>query len=259
MLRVENVSKRFKKKGFWAKGFLAVDSVSFEIKKGETLALVGESGCGKSTLARLILNLIPKDRGKISYQGRDLDGLDHDEVRMLRKKMQIVFQHPDTSLNPMLKIIESMKEPFHLHSLAKGEDMLDKIKSNLAMVGLSEDILERYPHQVSGGQIQRVVLARVLLMKPDFIVLDEPTSMLDVSVQAQIMDLLKKIQSEVGVGYLLISHDLDLVSAFADRIAIMEKGRIIEIGDSKKIRNEPECEYTRKLLQAFSDFHWESD
>ncbi|SKC81459.1 ABC transporter ATP-binding protein [Maledivibacter halophilus] len=256
MIRLENITKIFKKRSFSGENTLAVDNVSLTIDKGKILGLVGESGCGKSTLGRIILRLTPVDKGKIYFYNRDITNYTFKEMQAIRREMQIIFQHPDTSLNPRKKIKHSLIEPFKIHRLSsKNEDnIMSRIMKYLDLVGLNEEILDRYPNQISGGQIQRVVLARVLVLEPKFLILDEATSMLDVSVQAQIIELLRKIKKEFDITYLFISHDIDLVKAFCDDIAVMKDGKIVELGSSERIYNSPVHEYTRKLVKTFREF-----
>lgn len=256
MIRLEKVTKIFKKRSFHSKNTLAVDNVSLTIDKGKILGLVGESGCGKSTLGRMILRLIPVDEGKIYFYNKDITNYTFREMQDIRREMQIIFQHPDTSLNPRKNIKYSLIEPFIIHKLDIGNKnkIMSKITEYLDLVGLKEEILDRYPHQVSGGQIQRVVLARALVLQPKLLILDEATSMLDVSVQAQIIELLRDVQKKFDMTYLFISHDIDLVKAFCDDIAVMKNGKIVEAGSSNKIYNSPNHEYTRKLIKAFRNF-----
>ncbi|KAJ50993.1 peptide/nickel transport system ATP-binding protein [Clostridium tetanomorphum] len=254
MIKVNNLTKTFKGNGFIKTKSVALDNVSLHIKKGITLGLIGESGCGKSTLGRAILKLIPCDSGEIYFNGYDITKYSPKHMINLRKDMQIIFQHPDTSLNTSKTILFSLLEPILIHNLMSKNEAIEKIKEFLNYVHLKEEILSRYPHQISGGQIQRVALARALLLKPKFIVLDEATSMLDVSVQAQIIQLLKKVQKEFGITYLFISHDLDLVTAFCHEIAVMNKGKIIEVGKNYDIYNNPQHNYTKKLIHTFKKF-----
>lgn len=256
MIRLEKVTKVFKKRSFYGKNTLAVDNVSLNINEGKILGLVGESGCGKSTLGRIILKLIPVDEGRIYFLDKDITNYTFKEMQDIRRQMQIIFQHPDTSLNPRKKIKYSLLEPFLIHKINNGntDKMMSKILEYLDLVGLKEEILDRYPHQVSGGQIQRIVLARTLVLEPKLLILDEATSMLDVSVQAQIIQLLKTVQEQFDMTYLFISHDIDLVKAFCDDIAVMEKGQIVELGSSDKIYNAPDHEYTKKLIKTFRSF-----
>ncbi|MGO5067036.1 ABC transporter ATP-binding protein [Clostridium sporogenes] len=254
MIKVNNLTKTFKKNSFIKSKNLVLDNVSLHINKGITLGLIGESGCGKSTLGRAILKLIPLDSGEIHFNDIDITKYSSKDMISLRKDMQIIFQHPDTSLNPSKTILFSLLEPISIHKLMNKNEAMVKIREFLDYVNLKEEILSRYPHEISGGQIQRIALVRVLLLKPKFIILDEATSMLDVSVQAQIIQLLKKIQSEFGITYLFISHDLDLVTAFSDEIAVMNKGKIIEVGKNYDVYNNPQQDYTKRLISTFKKF-----
>ena len=254
MIKVIGLKKEFKIGIINKQIVKAVDDVSFEIKEGKTLGLVGESGCGKSTLSRLILKLIKADEGKIFLNGLDISDYNFTSMRKSRSKMQIIFQHPDSSLSPKKTLYKSLIEPLKIHGLYKKGHSEDLIKQYLNIVGLSEEILSRYPHQVSGGQIQRVVIARALLLQPTFVILDEPTSMLDVSVQAQIIQLLKSIQNQFNITYLFISHDLDLVKAVSDEIAIMLNGKIVEIIKSDRLYIDAKHNYTKKLIKDFEEF-----
>lgn len=254
MIRVENLSKAFLRGGVKKEKVQAVNQVSFSIDKGKTLGLVGMSGSGKSTVGRLMLNLLSKDEGKILYDDRDISHLNFKEMKRLRKEIQILFQHPDASLNPRMTIKKSFLEPFLIHELEGKEDPMAKIEECLSFVGLNSEVLSRYPHQISGGQIQRICLGRILLLKPKFVVLDEPTSMLDVSVQAQVIEVLKKAQESFGISYLFISHDLDLIKAVSHDIGVMYQGRLIEKKKTKELYKNPENIYTQKLLNAFSEF-----
>lgn len=254
MLRVENIKKYFWKSTFMKNCVKAVDGVSFTIGKGETLGLVGESGCGKSTLARIILKLLPLDEGKIYFNDLDITKYSFQQMQKLRREMQIVFQHPDAALNPRKRIRDSLLEPVRLHKLMELKEAEAKVNDYLNFVGLNKEILNRYPHQVSGGQIQRIALARALILGPKFLVLDEPTSMLDVSVQAQIIGLLKTAQEEFGISYLFISHDIDLVKAFSERIAVMCNGKIVEIDKTENIYHLPRHPYSINLMNACKSF-----
>lgn len=254
MIKVNNLTKTFKKNNFIKTKSLVLSNVSLHIKKGITLGLIGESGCGKSTLGRVILKLIPLDSGEIYFNDINITKYSSKDMISLRKDMQIIFQHPDTSLNPSKTILFSLLEPISIHNLMNRNEAMVKIKEFLDYVNLKEEILSRYPHEISGGQIQRIALIRVLLLKPKFIILDEATSMLDVSVQAQIIQLLRKVQKEFGITYLFISHDLDLVTAFCDEIAVMNKGKIIEVGKNYDVYNNPQKDYTKKLIRTFKKF-----
>jgi len=252
MLEVYNITKTFGA-GLWRRTrTLAVDNVSFSVKPGKTLGLIGMSGSGKSTLGRLALRLIPYDAGRIMFDGRDISDFTARRMKRLRTEMQILFQNPETSLNPRFTIAESMAEPYRLHGHRRQSDIAEQTEMWLQFVGLSTELLDRRPHQLSGGQLQRVAIARALSLQPKFLVLDEPTSMLDVSVQAQIIEVLRKAQQEAA--YLFISHDLDLIRACSDEIAIMHQGRIIEQQPTEDLYRHPREEYTKKLLDAFVNF-----
>ncbi|MEG0307291.1 MAG: ATP-binding cassette domain-containing protein [Clostridium sp.] len=254
MIRVENLSKEFKSGLIHKRIIKAIDNVSFEIEEGKTLGLVGESGCGKSTLSRVILKLIKADSGKIFFSGKDISNYSFSQMRELRGNMQIIFQHPDSALSPKKIIKNSLIEPLKIYRTYKNGESEELIKYYLKFVGVSEEILSRYPHQVSGGQIQRVVIARALLLNPKFIILDEPTSMLDVSVQAQVIQVLRKVQKEFGITYLFISHDIDLVRAVSDDIAIMLNGKIVETIKADRLYEDATNEYTKMLIEDFVSF-----
>lgn len=255
MIEAVRISKQFHS-GFFKKSTVnAVQEVSLSIKSSETVAVLGPSGCGKSTLARLILGLLPLDSGEIFFEDRNISSLKYKEWRKLRLDMQLISQHPDCALDPRFKIISSLKEPLLLHRLCGPGQVTEKVISILKQVGLSEEILNRYPHQVSGGQIQRALIARALLLDPRFLVLDEPTSMLDVSVQAQVLGLLKTLQQEKGLGYLFITHDLDVAVAFSDSLMIMNQGKVIEQGPTRQVVESPKQAYTQAFIKAFSEAH----
>jgi peptide/nickel transport system ATP-binding protein len=254
MIKVYNICKEFRSGVIKKNVVKAVNDVSFEIKPGKTLGLVGESGCGKSTLSRIILKLIKADSGNIYFDGIDISTYNFSQMRDLRREMQIIFQHPDSALSPKKTIYNSLVEPLKIHKLYEENKSKRDINEILDTVGLNEEILHRYPYQISGGQIQRVILARALLLKPKFIILDEPTSMLDVSVQAQVIQVLKKVQKEFNITYLFISHDIDLVRAFSDEIAVMLEGRIVEIVNSKEIYTNANHSYTKALIDNFINF-----
>ncbi|EQF23214.1 ABC transporter family protein [Clostridioides difficile CD160] len=254
MIKVCNLYKEFRSGIINKKIVKAVDDVSFEIEEGKTLGLVGESGCGKSTLSRLILRLVKSDGGKIYFNGRNISNYNFSQMRNLRKEMQVIFQHPDSALSPKKTIYDSLVEPLKIHKIYEKNKSTEYIKEYLSFVGISEEILTRYPYQVSGGQIQRVALARVLLLKPKFIILDEPTSMLDVSVQAQVVQVLKKAQKQFNITYLFISHDIDLVKEFSDEIAVMLNGKIVEIIGSKELYKSAKHTYTKELIENFINF-----
>ena len=228
----------------------AVDHVSLQIQSGETLGLVGESGSGKSTLGRLILRLIEPTSGAIMFDGRDLSTLGRSELRRLRRQMQLVFQDPYASLNPRMKVASIVGEGIEIHKLAKGREKQERLAQLLTMVGLDADALNRYPHEFSGGQRQRIGIARALAVGPRFLVLDEPVSALDVSIQAQIINLLQDLQEQLKLTYLFIAHDLRVVEHISQRVAIMYLGKIVELGSSEQIYANPRHPYTRALLSA---------
>ncbi|MEO8794333.1 MAG: ATP-binding cassette domain-containing protein, partial [Daejeonella sp.] len=229
----------------------AVDDVSFEVFSGETLGLVGESGCGKTTLGRSILRLIEPTSGELIYENRDLMKLSSNELRTLRKDIQIIFQDPYSSLNPRLTIGQSIMEPMEVHSVFKNNQQRKaRVLELLERVNLKPELFNRYPHEFSGGQRQRISIARALALQPKFIICDESVSALDVSVQAQVLNLLRELQNEFDLTYIFISHDLSVVKHISDRIMVMNKGKIEEIGDAEEVYHHPKSEYTRNLIQA---------
>lgn len=227
----------------------AVDGVSIRVRRGETLGLVGESGCGKSTLGRLILRLVEPTFGRVVYDGQDIVPLGQKEMRPLRRKMQIIFQDPYSSLNPRMTVRDIVGEAIQIHKLAATKkDEADMVAGLLRKVGLRPDAMDRYPHEFSGGQRQRIGIARALAVQPEFIVCDEPISALDVSIQAQIVNLLLDLQDELGVAFLFISHDLRVIRHIAHRVAVMYLGKIVEQGTSEQVYRESMHPYTRALL-----------
>ncbi|HZJ42423.1 MAG TPA: oligopeptide/dipeptide ABC transporter ATP-binding protein [Pyrinomonadaceae bacterium] len=228
----------------------AVDGVSLEILKGETLGLVGESGCGKSTLGRAVLRLIEPTSGQIFYRDKDLSKLNSRDLREQRRNLQMIFQDPYASLNPRMTIGQIVGEPLDTFGLARGKDGERRVQELLETVGLSKRFIKRYPHEFSGGQRQRIGIARALAVDPDFIVADEPISALDVSIQAQIMNLLERLRREKNLTYLFISHDLRAVRHVSDRVAVMYLGKLVEVADAKTIYDEPLMPYTRALISA---------
>jgi oligopeptide transport system ATP-binding protein len=228
----------------------AVDGVSFHLNKGETLALVGESGCGKSTTARLVLRLIEPSAGTIRFKGQDVTKVVGGEMRALRRSMQIVFQDPYASLNPRLTVGDAIAEPMVVHNIGDAASRRAKVNELLRLVGLQPFHAERYPHEFSGGQRQRIGIARALSVEPDLVVCDEPVSALDVSIQAQVVNLMKDLQARLGLSYLFIAHDLAVVKHMADRIAVMYLGQVMEVGDKAALFAHPRHPYTRALLAA---------
>ena len=228
----------------------AVDGVSLDIKKGETLGLVGESGCGKSTLGKAILRLTEPTGGQVFYNGKDLARVSQSQMRDERKNLQMIFQDPYASLNPRMTVGQIIGEPIRTFNLSNGENVEAKVQNLMETVGLNRRFTKRYPHEFSGGQRQRIGIARALAVDPEFIVADEPISALDVSIQAQIMNLMNRLQAEKNLTYLFISHDLRAVRHVADRIAVMYLGRIVELGDAKTVYREPLMPYTQALISA---------
>ncbi len=228
----------------------AVNGVNLEIKKGEILAVAGESGCGKSTLAKAVLGLEPAKSGQIIFEDLNLLASDKKELKNFKKKAQMVFQNPYASLNPKMKIIDILKEPLEINTDYSQEDILKIVKEKIKLAGLSENCLALYPHEFSGGQRQRIAIARALVLEPEFILADEPVSALDVSIQAQIINLLKELKEEHNLTFLLITHDMSVIEFLADRVAIMYLGEIVEIGKTKDIFSAPLHPYTKALLSS---------
>jgi peptide/nickel transport system ATP-binding protein len=235
-------------------GARVVDDVSFTIARGETLGLVGESGSGKSTVARMLLRLVEPTAGQVRYDGRDLLAAGTAELRGLRKRMQIVFQDPFAALNPRMCVKDILAEPFAIHGERCDAERLHQM---LGEVGLDSSALGRYPHEFSGGQRQRINIARALALRPEFVVLDEPVSALDVSVGAQVINLLRELQQRYGLTYLFISHSMPLVRYLCDRVAVMQKGRLVELGDCESVCCDPRQAYTRELIAATPEIRTE--
>jgi oligopeptide/dipeptide ABC transporter ATP-binding protein len=228
----------------------AVDGVSFDVQAGKTLGLVGESGCGKTTVGRTILRLIPATGGTVQFKGEDFFAHTGEQLRRLRRHMQIIFQDPVSSLNPRMNVGNIVGEPIEVHGIAKGRAKREMVAALLARVGLDPSYSARYPHEFSGGQRQRIGIARALALSPDFIVCDEPVSALDVSIQSQILNLLDDLQRERGIAYLFIAHNLAVVEHFSDEVAVMYLGRIVEKATSKELYSNPKHPYTMALLSA---------
>ncbi|MBY0262422.1 MAG: ATP-binding cassette domain-containing protein [Phycisphaerales bacterium] len=255
LLDVRNLNTHFPiKSGILQRttGFVrAVDGVSFSLSRGETLGLVGESGCGKTTVGRTLLKLIPATSGEVVFDGVDVYKARGDQLKTLRKRMQIVFQDPAGSLNPRMRVLNIIGEPLLVHGLVTDRSQLrDRVEQLLVRCGMPKAAADRYPHEFSGGQKQRICIARALSLEPDFIVCDEPTSALDVSIQAQILNLLKDLQRDMGLSYLFISHDMAVIQHMCDRIAVMYRGKIVEEGPKRAIIDTPQHKYTQSLLSA---------
>lgn len=253
LVSVKNISKTFSaNKGmFGKKKFVhAVNDVSFDIMPGETFSLVGESGCGKSTTGKLIDHLITPDQGEIWFQGKDISKISDNEMRPLRSEIQMVFQDPYGSLNPRMKVQDLIGEPLLIHTNMTAGERLKKVHELLGVVGLSPSHGERYPHEFSGGQRQRIGIARALTVQPKLIIADEPVSALDVSIQAQVLNLLQQLQKDYNLTYLFISHDLSVVEMISDRIGVMYLGTIVEAAPKKELYANPRHPYTRALLSA---------
>ncbi len=253
LLRVRELRKYFPVRG----GFMgqrahvhAVEEVDLDIQKGETVGLVGESGCGKSTLGRLILRLIEADAGQIEFMGEDVRALERRALRALRRRMQIIFQDPYASLNPRMTVGEAIGEGLLIHRMAKARELQQRVAELLEIVGMNAAHASRYPHEFSGGQRQRIGIARALALEPQLIVADEPVSSLDVSIQAQILNLLLELQQRFGMAYLFISHDLRVVRHLSDRVAVMYLGRIVEWAPAEELYRQAQHPYTQALLSA---------
>lgn len=254
ILRVENLKKYFPiKGGFFSKtigNVKAVDGVSLEVRKGETLGIVGESGCGKSTTGRAILQLLKPTGGKVYFKDQDLSKLSKKEMRALRPKMQLIFQDPYSSLNPRMTVGQIIGEALIDHKIATKENLREKVLEVMDLCGLAEYQIDRFPHEFSGGQRQRIGIARALALDPEFIVADEPVSALDVSIQAQIINLLVKLQKEKGFSYMFISHDLSVVEHLCQRVGVMYLGSMVELADKDELFDNPLHPYTKALLSA---------
>ncbi len=247
LVEVNNLSKYFNVAGGKLK---AVDGISFYINKGETFGLVGESGCGKSTAGRTMLRLYEPTTGEIKFKGKDICKYSNKEMKNIRKEMQMIFQDPYASLDPRLTVAEIIGEPFEIYGILKGEERHKRVVELLNIVGLSEEHAQRFPHEFSGGQRQRVGIARALALDPEFIICDEPISALDVSIQAQVVNLLKDLQENLGLTLLFIAHDLSMVRYISDRVGVMYLGNLVELSDSERLYEKPLHPYTKALLSA---------
>jgi oligopeptide/dipeptide ABC transporter ATP-binding protein len=253
LLRVESLKKYFRTKKLFgaSEGLLkAVDGIDFSIEENRVMALVGESGCGKSTAARLVLNLIPPTSGKVFFRGSNVFEFNRSQMKVFRKSVQIIFQDPFASLNPRRTIYDTISEPLVIHKLVPRNQMRDEVIGILGRVGLAPDILNRYPHEFSGGQRQRICIARALAVSPELIVADEPLSALDVSIQAQILNLLQELKERTRISFLFISHDLRVVQYFSDMIGVMYLGKIVEYAKTDELFRKPLHPYTEVLLAS---------
>ena len=254
LLEVKNLTKHYSvSRGIFSRTHhlvKAVDGISFALAPGETFGLVGESGCGKTTAGRCILRLIDTTLGEIWFDGKDLINLDKEELRLMRRYMQMIFQDPYASLNPRMSIRRILEEPLIIHRVGNKKERLERVSELLRMVGLDPSLLNRYPHEFSGGQRQRIGIARALALQPKLIVADEPVSALDVSVQAQILNLLKDLQQKLNLAFLFIAHDLSVVQYFCDRIAVMYLGKIVELASSQELFANPLHPYSKVLLAS---------
>ena len=256
LLKVEHLSKEFPaESGMFAKRFSkrvvsAVNDISFEIYPGETFGLVGESGCGKSTTGRTIMRLTKPTAGKVFFQGKDVAEMNKHEIKDMRREMQFIFQDPYASLNPRMTIGEIVSEPMTIHGVGTKEERIERVRELLDVVGLNPEHINRYPHEFSGGQRQRVGIARALAVDPEFIVCDEPVSALDVSIQAQVVNMFEDLQQEMGLTYLFIAHDLSVVKHISNRIGVMYLGKLVELADSFELIAHSVHPYTRSLISA---------
>lgn len=254
LLEVRHLVKHFPVKGGLLQRTIgqvkAVEDVSFSVAPGETVGLVGESGCGKTTLGRVILNLIPATSGQILFEGKDITRLEGKAAVEVRRKMQVIFQDPYSSLDPRVPVGESIAEGLKIHGIGNAEERRERVREILRRVGMRADHADRFPHEFSGGQRQRIGIARALILQPKFIVCDEPVSALDVSVQAQVLNLLKELQGEFGLTYLFIAHDMSVVEHISDRVAVMYLGKVVEMADRRSLFVKPTHPYSQALLSA---------
>jgi len=257
ILRIENITKKFKKKNFFSsdlKEVIAADSINFSVEQGKILAIAGQSGSGKSTIAKIILRAIKPDSGKIFYNQKEITD-NSDELKEFRMKCQMIYQDPYDSINPRMTVLDIVNEPLEIHNVCTKKERKQKVIETLQMVKLepAEEISKKYPHMLSGGQRQRVVIARAIVVQPEIIIADEPVSMLDVSIRAEILELMKEIQLKNKISMIYITHDLATAKYFADNIIILNSGKIMEIGTINKVLTNPENAYTKSLIAAISE------
>lgn len=254
LVEVRNLKKYFQlRRGLFSKKVKpvkAVDDISFSIKKGETFGLVGESGCGKTTVGRTIIKLYEPTEGQVFYDGKDLSKVNVKDMLPYKKKMQMIFQDPYASLDPRMTVGEIIGEPLNVHKIYEGKDKVNRIKELIKLVGLEDDHISRYPHEFSGGQRQRIGIARALAVEPEFIICDEPISALDVSIQAQVVNMLEQFQEELGLTYLFISHDLSMIRHISHKVAVMYLGNLVEYADVDELYTNMQHPYTKALLSA---------
>jgi oligopeptide/dipeptide ABC transporter ATP-binding protein len=261
-LEIQDLKKYFHlKQGMFGKSSIlrAVDDVSFNVEKDTIFSVVGESGCGKSTLARMIVRLLDPTGGRIFFENNDIFQMNKEALRKFRRSVQIIFQDPYASLNPRMRVMSMIAEPLKIHKIVPNNDLKDRVAELLASVGLSADMMNKYPHEFSGGQRQRICIARALSLSPDLIVADEPLSALDVSIQAQILNLLKELKGRHGLSFVFISHDLNVVHYFSDNVAVMYLGKIVELADTVDLFAKPLHPYTELLLRSAPKIHSVSD
>lgn len=254
LVQLKDVKKEFVTSKTWTgkplKVVHAVDRVNLSIYKGETIGVVGESGCGKSTLGRCILRLLNPTSGQVLYREEDITHYNKEQMRQMRRKMQLIFQDPYASLNPRMTVLELIKAPLDAFGIGSNQERIQKVREIMELVGMPENMMNRYPHEFSGGQRQRIVIARALVLDPEFVVCDEPVSALDVSVRAQVLNLIQELKKTKDLTYLFISHDLSVVKYISDRIAVMYLGRVAEIADKEELYQNPAHPYTKALLSA---------
>lgn len=254
MLEFKNVTKQYRSGMFGTHLTKAVDDVSFCVGENERLGLLGESGCGKSTMAQLAMKLLKPSKGSIEYNGKNIKHMSRSEMKNYRKNVQIIFQNPQQVFNPRMKFRETIAEPVRIYNLASSPEEEKKIISeHMEMFGLPEELFDRYPQEISGGQAQRIAIMRILMLKPEIIIADEPTTMLDVSVQAQILELLKEVMDKNNITLIFVSHDLDVVRAMCKRIMVIKDGQVVEQGSVDDIFDRPENEYTRMLVDSLKE------